>query len=429
MGCGTGESSTSVDGDGVGGRNDSSAQGVPKDTEPGPQDAVVDADINGPDTMADAESSAHDSTADAQADVQDAMADASAASRPFHMGMTSWPYAATIQAVQHTQALVEKHGDLYAIWLDNGLPWAAASTDGPYPQPVIDKLSELSAEFPADRQRYVSVGLLDLMRTNLATDWEGAERTGMFSDVDFGDPIVLTAYGHWLDLVIEHLSPDWFNFAIEFSDLAHHSPESWGDGAELVCALYQGLKTRHPDLNVFFSVALKHPDSETSDILATALPDVENCTDFAAASTYAFMFYGHEEAGNPDNLPDTWLSQIQDLIADKPVVVAETAWPAEDLNIEIWNISTASTPEFQKRYMERLLAEAAALDAVVVTWWCAVDFDQIWETVLNSDPLASIWRDTGLYDADLNPRPALETWEHWLALPHPSDGETDAPNP
>ena len=47
---------------------------------------------------------------------------------------------------------------------------------------------------------------------------------------------------------------------------------------------------------------------------------------------------------------------------------------------------------------ERLLAQSAPLDAVAAFWWCAVNFDVIWETLVNSDPLASIWRDTELYD-------------------------------
>ena len=61
-----------------------------------------------------------------------------------------------------------------------------------------------------------------------------------------------------------------------------------------------------------------------------------------------------------------------------------------------------------------LLHEAAELDARLVTWWCVVDFDDLWQRALNSDPLASIWRDTGFYDSDLNPRLALEIWTSWL---------------
>jgi len=281
---------------------------------------------------------------DSGLDEPDANAPMVSDGRPFLMGMSNWPYAATLEAVDNIKVLVEQHGDVYGIWLDNGLPWEAALIDGPYPQPILNKMAALSTEFPDNRQRYVSVGLLDLNRSHLATDWEGAERTGSFSEVGFGDPIVQTAYGHWLDFVIESLAPDWLNFAIEFSDLAHQSPESWFDGARLVCALYEGLKVRHPELKVFFSVALKHPESETRDVIAAALADIDNCTDFAAASTYGFVFYGHPNAGAPNTLPDNWLSQIQELVPDKPVVVAETAWPAENLRIDLWNISVVSSP-------------------------------------------------------------------------------------
>ena len=337
--------------------------------------------------------------------------------RSFFMGMTNWPYAGTLAAVQNTQALVEAHTDVYGVWLDNGVPWSAALSDVAYPQTVLTKLDELSREFPANHQRYVSVGLLDVSRSTLATDWDGAARTGSFHEVGLGDAIVYTAYLNWLTLVIERVRPDWLNFAVEFSDLAHNSPESWSDGAQLLCSIYAELKSRYPELNLFFSVALKHPDSSLTGVLETVLPDVELCTDFAAASTYGFVFYGHLNAGDPENLPENWLSQITDLIPNKPVVVAETGWIAESLMVDMWNIAVEGTADFQRRYMELLLSESTALQAELVTWWCIVDFDSLWATRLDSDPLASIWRDTGLYDAELNPRPALEVWDSWLALP------------
>ena len=95
------------------------------------------------------------------------------------------------------------------------------------------------------------------------------------------------------------------------------------------------------------------------------------------------------------------------------MVVAETAWLAEDLNIPMWSVAVTSTPAYQRRYVERLFEAAQALEAEALVWWCPVDFDALWETILNRDPLASIWRDTGLYDRDLVTRPALSVWEQW----------------
>ncbi|HIA02549.1 MAG TPA: hypothetical protein EYN66_11670 [Myxococcales bacterium] len=333
--------------------------------------------------------------------------------RSFSMGMTDWPYDATWEAVERTQQLVADHGDLYAVWMDNGLPWAAAVGGGPYPAEVNVKLTELGIEFPAGSQRFVSVGLLDQSRTELTTDWAGAVRSGEFADISWADQRVEEAYANWLDEIIAKLEPNWLNFAIEFSDLALNAPDRWQDASATLCTVYNGLKSRHPDLPVFFSVALKHPAYEDYSMLTNALPDVEDCTDYAAASSYGYVFYGHPDAGNPDNLPDNWLSQIEELIPSKPVVVAETAWIAEDLLIHEWDVSVASNAQYQSRYVEMMLEEAQRMDAELVTWWCVVDFDALWEGLLGADPLASIWRDTGFYDEHLTPRPSLDIWEEW----------------
>jgi hypothetical protein len=61
-----------------------------------------------------------------------------------------------------------------------------------------------------------------------------------------------------------------------------------------------------------------------------------------------------------------------------------------------------------------LLSEADALGAEFVIWFFTVDFDNLWEGLLGRDPVARIWRDTGLWDETLAPRPALDTWQAWL---------------
>ena len=66
--------------------------------------------------------------------------------------------------------------------------------------------------------------------------------------------------------------------------------------------------------------------------------------------------------------------------------------------------------------MAELFAEAEVLDAEFVVWWALVDFDALWNAALGQDPLARIWRDTGLFDESLNPRPALDIWQQQLML-------------
>jgi len=97
------------------------------------------------------------------------------------------------------------------------------------------------------------------------------------------------------------------------------------------------------------------------------------------------------------------------------VAITETGWIAENLVIPAFGVDVPSSEAFQQAYASHLLSEADALNAEFVIWWTVVDFDALWNGVLLQDPVASIWRDIGLYDEGLQARPALGEWQSWLA--------------
>ena len=79
-----------------------------------------------------------------------------------------------------------------------------------------------------------------------------------------------------------------------------------------------------------------------------------------------------------------------------------------------------SSEKDQKRYVERMLREANELDAEFVVWFVVADYDKLWGVLkwaVLFNPLIRAWKDTGLYDGDLKPRPALEVWDEWLDKP------------
>jgi hypothetical protein len=113
---------------------------------------------------------------------------------------------------------------------------------------------------------------------------------------------------------------------------------------------------------------------------------------------------------------------LADLAPGKPFAVAETAWPAEDIPdpASPGSVLVSADPARQQQYVERLLAEASALDARFVTWFFTRDFDVFWDSTFQFLPeadLIRIWKDTGLYDGTGNPRPALVPWQQDLARP------------
>jgi hypothetical protein len=134
-------------------------------------------------------------------------------------------------------------------------------------------------------------------------------------------------------------------------------------------------------------------------------------------STYAFAFFYPAASGDPANLPADWLTQARDLAPGKPFAIAETSWIAEDLVVTNWGVNIPATPENQRAYLERLMAECVAGDALFVNWFVIIDYDELWRTAFASGDLARLWRDTGLFDETLTPRPALTLWDQWLARP------------
>ena len=165
------------------------------------------------------------------------------------------------------------------------------------------------------------------------------------------------------------------------------------------------------------SVALKSPGSPEAATIIAEMPRIVQHVDVVGVSVYPYVFFNHADKGDPANLPANWLSQIQSVTGGKPIAIAETGWIAEQLTIPFFGVDVASNADMQNAYLAALFASAESLDARFIVWFSLVDFDALWNGVLGQDPVAHIWRDTGLYDENLNPRPALTTWETQLAVP------------
>jgi hypothetical protein len=113
-------------------------------------------------------------------------------------------------------------------------------------------------------------------------------------------------------------------------------------------------------------------------------------------------------------MPSDWLSQISTLAENKPLAITETVWIAEDLAISEYGYFEQSGSSKQSNYVSEVLASALDLSLEFVIWFTIADYDALWNGVLGQDDLSKLWKDTGLYDEDLNPRPALDVWNDYL---------------
>lgn len=339
--------------------------------------------------------------------------------RNFFMGFTPWPYAATVEALNNTYDIIQDNGDIIAHHLTVGIPWQEALDGSAYPGHLETEISGRLNRTRDNMRVYLAIDSLDILRTALIGNWgeNGAEpRSGAWALRSFSSPQVIAAYTNFALDMIDRFDPDYFNYATEISELMLNVPGQYDLFVTFAEQVYNAIKARHPDLPVLVSLALKSPDSGASDIIRRDFQRIADYVDIAGASVYPYAFFDAGDAASPEDLPGNWLSQITRLAPDKPVTVTESGWIAENLNIPRFNLSVQSTPARQLAFVERLLEQSQSLDAAFVIWFTAVDYDEFWENELGRNDLTTIWRDTGLYDQNLNPRPALDTWQAALEL-------------
>lgn len=338
--------------------------------------------------------------------------------RPFELGFTPWPYDATVTAVNFVYSEIALRGDFIAHHLDGGIPWDEALNGTPYSAELEAEINARLANTPLNKRTYLALSPLNGVRTGLAEYWGTAPNQSLqspWNGLALDDPSVITAYTNFAADLIGRFSPDYFNLGIEVSELALNDIAAYDELVAFTASVSGALRAQFPNVQLMASVALKSPGSSEAAIIRAELPRLLQHVDVVGISVYPYAFFEHPDRGDPTRLPADWLSQVRLLAGGKPVAIAETGWPAETLTIPAFGVDVASDAAKQDAYLDALFAAADALEARFIVWFSLVDFDALWNGALQQDPLAQIWRDTGLYDEDLNPRPALGTWMEQLA--------------
>ena len=340
--------------------------------------------------------------------------------RAFDMGFTPWPYDDTVTAVNFVYTEIAARGDFIAHHMDAGVPWQAALDGTAYDPAVEAEIQSRLDNTPANQRTYLAISPFSSDRTGLAGNWGAAPNEPLsapWNARDFDSPEVIAAYTNFARDLITRFQPTYFNLGIEASELLVNDLARFNRYVTFATQVANALRAEFPNLRLMISVALKSPGSVSADAIEANIGPLIDLIDVVGISVYPYVFFDHADKGDPENLPANWFLQIQAIANGKPIAVAETAWIAERLEVPVFGVDVMATAQNQADYMEELFAEAEALDAEFVVWWALVDFDALWDSALGQSPVARIWRDTGLYDEALNPRPALDTWQQQFLLP------------
>lgn len=341
--------------------------------------------------------------------------------RSFYMGFTPWPYDSTLDAINTTYSLIQDNGDLVAHHITQGVPWQEALTGAPYPDHLVNEINGRLDQTRSNKVVYLAIDSLSILRDTLIGNWgeNGQEpRSFPWRNRSFDHPDVITAFSNFALNLIEQFNPAYFNYGTEANELLIRSPDQFDDFVVFAQGVYSAIKARYPDLPIMISVAMKSPGSSEPNAFAAQFSRLAPYVDIVGISAYPYAFYASSDGATPGALPGNWLSQIRDIAPNKPVAITETGWVAQNLDIPAFGISVAATEATQRDYVQRLMAEAGSLDAEFVVWFSAVDYDAFWNGILGRDDLSAIWRDTGLYDPNTQPRAALDTWQENYRRPY-----------
>ncbi len=335
------------------------------------------------------------------------------------MGFTPWVYdAGSWDYFIDTYDKINANGDIIAHHIQTGIPWQEAYSGTAYHLNVEGDIGDRLSYTKNDKEIYLAVDCLNGTRDDLVMHWGENFNEPLsypWNTYNFSSPEIIQAYSNFAIDLISRFDPRYFNYAPEISELILNDAAKFRQFKIFAAGVYANLKVAYPSLPLLVSVAFKNPDSDDAATIKTKMAGISNYYDMLGISTYGYIFFDlYRNGGNPAYLPSAWLSQAQQIAGIKPMAITETAWIAEDYPLgEPFDFTITGTADFQNDYLEKLFLESNDLNIEFIIWFSIVDYDA-WQAVYGNK-ISRIWQDTGLFDENLQERPALLTWQNWLS--------------
>ena len=343
-------------------------------------------------------------------------------SRQTLFGTSSFPFDRSAEAAVTTQRTARELGDLYVVQLDDGVPWAEALEDKPFPVATERKWRDLLANAPAGRPIYLALEPLDHDRVNLAAASEGSSVPTKLRRAALDDEAMRRAYLNYSRRAVDYFKPTFLNLGVENGELAHRDPGRWPAYERLIKSTMSSLRKDFPKLRQGISFGLQSlMEPETAK---RSKPLVE-ASDYLGLSFYPYMSNFHEKfrVRPLPAPPGEWREPLDWVRAytNKPIAITETGYNTRAVQLPAEKIRLQGTPDLQAAYVRDLARYAARDRYLFVVYYLPIDIGPLLRTLPASESAAaSMWRENGFFDANMKPKPALEEWRRILAQPYVS---------
>ncbi len=340
------------------------------------------------------------------------------ASQPPLIGFTAFPYDLTEEAVERVHDIIVPNSNLYAIHLDQCLPWKEALSDSDFPAWLERDWSEIVPRIPRGHAVYVAFTPTATDRLSLVSqcgDREDEEEDlpREIRGAKFNDREVKKAYLNYARRVVKTFNPAYINIGIELGEMARDR-DLWAEYEELFDEVRTQLKREHPGLQVGAEFILQW--LLDAKIAATVKPLVER-SDYIGISFYPYGSEFGEKFGAPA-LPrgsDQWKNPLEWLAdyTDKPVGICETGYTSKNVRLREADIDFPGNETLQAEFLRDLGEIARRERYAFLIWFISVDYEKLVANYPGAEEWFNIWVNAGLFDSDLRPKPA---WSEWLKL-------------
>jgi len=338
--------------------------------------------------------------------------------RPFAMGVTPFPYELTAEAIEATQLWILDNTDLVAIKVDEGVPWQEALENKNSYDPAFEGSLDWKGKKPQDKKVFLSTTPLNKDKTGMAGYRGAAENMpnpDPWNKKDLDDPLVAKAYLNYCRELIRRFKPDYMAYGIEVNNLIK-VPAKWKKFVPFARDIYMALKKENPQVSFCLTLSTETAtDPEQVGAQKKGITEILPFTDLIAVTALPYI-----KEPNPAKLPKTYFGQMAALAPQKPFAIAETAFLAEDVNVDVGalHIERVGKAAWQADYLKFCFDEASKHNAKFVVWMIPRDLDKLYEALppLVREILLPV-KDTGLLDGAGVPRKSFELWSQWLKLP------------
>jgi hypothetical protein len=222
------------------------------------------------------------------------------------------------------------------------------------------------------------------------------------------EPEIQAVYRRYAVVLDSILSPEHFGLALETNLIRGAAPDSLYRGVKAAANAAAGdIRSRNSDVRLSVSVQADYAWGRLGGGQYVGVE--QDFSDFPFIQELGISSYPYLAGfSEPENIADEYYSRLKGG-RSIPLMVTEGGWTSESLD------SIHSSPDKQKRYIERQMALLDTAGAIAVFQLTFTDLD-LAAITLPPGSILPLFAHLGLVDANLNPKPSLAAWDGHFAI-------------